>query len=139
MRGYAEIEVFDPSDIELLRRATSYVDRMPGKIDDRYVRCHELTRALAHLLSGVILVWQPGTIDVERLSHVIVVDGHYGSIEHSWLVTPKRRILDPYVPGALPQVQLVDPYVPRNTYREMGLARADIRKDVIERLISEAA
>lgn len=65
---------------------------------------------------------------------VIVVDGKCGSVEHSWLVCAGGMILDPYVPGRMPAVQVVDPLVAN--YRS-GEPRDDIRQDLVERLALE--
>ena len=42
---------------------------------------------------------------------LVVVDGKCGPIEHSWLCFSDGVILDPYVPGRMPAVQLIDPIV----------------------------
>ncbi len=97
MKGYAEQEVFSELEMAMWHRATKFVAAVP----DRYgyeVRCHELARA------------------VGRLLNVPVVDGMFGGlVEHSWLSIPRPPdrsptsvVLDVYVPGVIPQVQLVD-------------------------------
>jgi hypothetical protein len=119
MKGYAEAEVFTTKDLGLLRHATHLVELMPGKTAGEWIRCHELARAL-----GVML------------GNLLVIDGHYGAIEHSWLITPGKKILDVYVPGRMPQVQLVDPYaLISTTYRSAQVPRTDIRKDVVQELL----
>jgi hypothetical protein len=68
--------------------------------------------------------------------HVLdVLDGKCGPIEHSWLLFSDGVILDPYVPGRLPAVQLVDPIV-GSAYRP-GPRRDDIRESIVDRLVRE--
>ena len=98
MKGYAEREVFTERELTLLNMATALVDLVPYELDGEPVRCHELARAV-----GVVL----------DLQHE---DGKFGFVEHTWLWTSPLgeiapwhlpNILDVYVPGSLPQVQLV--------------------------------
>jgi hypothetical protein len=121
MRGYAEAEVFTSLDMTYLRYATDLVEGAPSKIgkgdEEEWVRCHELARAIGAVLD------------------LVVVDGSYGACEHSWLMTPDRRVLDVYVPARVPQVQLVDARCPwaQAEYRA-GERRTDIRQHVIDEL-----
>lgn len=110
---YAE-QSFTPKDFDVLARAITLVNRIPGRIGNEWVRCHELARWLAR-----------------HIPHLIVVDGKVECYEHTWLITLDRAVLDPYVPGHVPQVCLVDArrlLAPR--YRE-GNRRTDIRDSVI--------
>lgn len=102
MIGYAEDEVFLKQEKALYRKAVEYVKIAPAHIGGEVIRCHELARAVGRIL---------------RLTHE---DGRFGFVEHTWLWTRPRgseefaapwslpRILDVYVPGAMPQVQLID-------------------------------
>lgn len=118
MIGYAAAEIFTPEDFRLLKRATLIVSRLPAQIDGDWVRCHELARVVGKLL------------DLQAF------DGKYGAVEHSWLLTPSRNVLDPYVPARVPQVQLVDAKVSclANAEYRTGPDREDIRRDVIQAL-----
>lgn len=130
MRGYAEIEVFGPRPIELLAMTTVMVQAFPDRMDDEWVRCHEVARAVAHVLFG---------------DFCNVVDGVFGATDHSWIEGPLHGgpgdgefILDPYAVGRLPMVQLIDtrhrtlPY--RELYKERK-RRTDIRSKVVDALI----
>lgn len=100
MRGYAEQNVFTERELKLFEHATTLVAIAPYEICGYLVRCHELARAIGRVLG---------------LEHQ---DGRFGFVEHTWLwLEPLRveiapwvlpRILDVYVPGAVPQVQLID-------------------------------
>ena len=96
MKGYAETDVFNVAELQLLRRAQRIVDVLPASIEGRVIRCHELTRAVAEFLGCE------------------VCDGWYGMVEHSWLWTKPLElfnglpnVLDVYAPGRPPAVQLV--------------------------------
>ena len=132
MKGYTESEIFSVHDVELLERARALVAACPARIgsgEDDWVRCHELARAVGRRLG---------------LQHC---DGWFGLIDHTWLWlgafdtrSPWRSdipaVLDVYVPGALPQVQIID--VSRSSlpfnYRR-GPERTDIREDVLQQLL----
>lgn len=125
--SYAFREVFKPEEVEQFARISARVNaiRSYNQADLRSgfegeVRCHELARAVAR-------IWR--TLDV--------IDGKYGLVEHSWLVDPRFRchVIDTYVPGALPQVQLIDvsPLGIPNRYHP-GPNRTDIRLDIVEAL-----
>src|SRR5580692_12192745 len=105
MKGYAAAEVFSKGEQLLLREAQKIVARLPLRDSSgRWSRCHEVARFVGLLL------------DLE------VCDGYYGMCEHTWLWTtpvpvarrkghpwfgPPPNILDPYVVGRVPLVQLV--------------------------------
>jgi hypothetical protein len=101
MIGYAEREVFSAREKHLFRMATMLVSRVPYALDGQPVRCHELARAVGRVL---------------ELTHE---DGRFGFVEHTWLWTEPKdhpkfaapwvlpNVLDVYVPGSMPQVQLV--------------------------------
>lgn len=129
MKSYAETDVFCGYERNLLARAERAVDACPRLVDGKEVRCHELVRAVGFCLD---------------LPAACVADGWYGMVEHSWLWTQAfekytglPNVLDVYVTGRLPQVQLVHstPILPFE-YRR-GDLRRDIRKPVI-RLLVEA-
>jgi len=94
------------------------------------LRCHEIARAV-----GAVLELE-------------VVDGHYGRVEHSWLLTPlawardsgrPQAILDVYVPGRLPMVALVDPHfaLPEAHGYTPGTLRDDIDRDLVDALVAQ--
>lgn len=127
MIAYAEKEVFSEREVGLLRLAEDLIRPVPHELDGQLVRCHELARAVGRCL------------DLE------VEDGHFGFVEHSWLWTEPLRskhewrlpnVLDVYVPGSLPQVQLVDMVsgLPHR-YSARQIKGLVIREDVVERLI----
>ena len=135
MISYSEREIFTRTEVATLQFAQLIVDHCsyfePGSTEEP-VRCHELARVVAIFL---------GT-DFQ------VQDGRFGFVEHSWiwmghLNTAKGRlglpkILDVYVPGSLPQVQIVDSStaLPQR-YSLAALPDLTVRTDVIDRL-SEA-
>lgn len=98
MKSYAYSR-FSATEIRALQLATVLVNKV-GEANF-LVRCHELARAAASVL---------GKYGDEYKYDV--VDGMYGPIEHTWLVTDRGNILDVYVPGREPQVQLIDMSAP---------------------------
>ena len=121
--SYTEAEVVTKLEVESLKHATSLVALCPGKIARKWVRCHELARAVGQVLG------------------LEVVDGSYGAMEHSWLLvragdTPSRLlILDVYVPAALPQVQLRPYWLGAPVMYRPGAKRKDVRTKVVEQLV----
>jgi hypothetical protein len=98
VKSYSEVEIFDQKAVEAMEVAYDVVERLRDGL-----RCHEVVR-IVHV----------------ALRHAgynsIIVDGHYGVVEHSWLLVQGKRenyaawvILDPYAVGRLPLVQLVSP------------------------------
>lgn len=128
MKGFAESEVFEPFEVELWKKATALVERLPAHVnDDEEVRCHEVARVVGEQLG------------------LMVRDGHFGFVEHSWLwVEPYEgsgeqlwrlpNILDVYVPGELPQVQLIHTTSALPMPYRFGPTRTDIREDVMKEL-----
>jgi hypothetical protein len=116
---YAERACFRAAHLRLLDRVEMYVARVSNSWGNE-LRCHELARAV-HRVVG-----EPDHL---------VVDGKCGPIEHSWLYLSDGVILDPYVPGRMPAVQLVD-LVVGTAYRP-GDPRDDIRQAVVDRLVLE--
>jgi hypothetical protein len=133
MIGYAEKEVFTERERELWQRATTLVSFAPyydtgDEPGNEPVRCHELARAVGKVL------------DLEH------EDGRFGFVEHTWLwTTPCDKkiapwtlpnVLDVYVPGSMPQVQLV--HMATGLPARYMLARVNdlvVRTEVVERLI----
>jgi hypothetical protein len=154
MRGYSATAVFTPLEIGLYRRAVHLVDCLPDRPD---LRCHELARVVDRLLPPPPADPGPVGPPATPWSRRRVVDGWYGSVEHSWieihvLTPPPRRlsILDVYAVGSLPMVRLVEitPYactlLRHDVYREtppVDVYRAGLRiaicHDVIEALVRE--
>jgi hypothetical protein len=125
VKGYTETVVFTKAQKDDLAFAVRLVEALPAKDkSNEWVRCHELVRVIAPLLSNR---WH-------------VIDGHVGSADHSWLVWAGKGhvVLDVYACGVLPQVQLVDcnPLWRRDGYRP-GAARRDIRPAIIDWLGAE--
>ena len=120
MITYAERVCFRPEHLHLLTLVEAHVVRVSTTWGNE-LRCHELARAV-HVVC-------------DREHGLEVFDGKCGPIEHSWLRFPDGVILDPYVPGRLPAVQVVDPIV-GVAYRP-GARRADIRHSIVDRLVRE--
>lgn len=134
MKGYAECEIFSKRELKLLQTAQALVRRVPGRVQPRrgvraqWVRCHELARAIGKILK------------------LEVADGWYGFVEHSWLWTsrsqridgqhlgPLPNILDLYVPGRLPQVQLVHTSATVGLQYRPGSPRDDINDELVAQL-----
>lgn len=131
MRSYSEREIFTKKEVLLMRGAATFVDAlMPedemGKLVE--LRCHELARVIGTIMQ---LSW---------------VDGHYGAVEHSWLLLPpgvrgfSRGILDVYAVARLPMVQLIDVNSigpnQRQSYRD-GPTRRDIDEPLVAHLIKQ--
>lgn len=122
MKSYAEREVFHEDALAALDVASALVDRV-GDHWGSELRCHELARAVGR------------TLGLE------IVDGKCHAVEHSWLLVHQGEetfVLDVYVPGRVPSVQLV-----HASHWALGLGympgerRDDIREDVVERLVEE--
>lgn len=128
MRSYSETSGFTDRAQDLLREAQGIVSLIPDPAEGRPCwRCHEVAHAVGDLLG------------------LKVVDGMFGSVEHSWLVIPdgcsKRdgdAILDVYAVGVLPQVLLVSTYAAlphHETYCPAGRpAHLKIRWDDVEEI-----
>lgn len=121
--GYAAEEIFSTEEIILFGWAERFAAKVPSRQPDgEWVRCHEVARAVGGLLN------------------LTVVDGVYGHVQHSWLDLPvaerpdlRRHVLDVYAPGRLPRVQLIDAWylLPEGSSYKPGLARGDIREDIV--------
>lgn len=118
MITYAERACFSLLHLRLLARTQALVSRVSPAWGNE-LRCHELARAVQLVARD----------DLE----LAVVDGKCGPIEHNWLRFSDGVILDPYVPGRLPSVQVVDPIV-GVSYRPSA-PRDDIRQSIVDRLV----
>lgn len=117
MTPYCMTEVFSRDELLLYSYVTRLVEEVPDKPPVPYAagrplvwRCHELAHALVRHLKEC-----RQDLLGDFLDAIAVVDGRFGSVEHSWIAYLRRdpqarslRILDPYAVGRLPQVQLLD-------------------------------
>lgn len=127
MKSYAET-VIARWELDLFHKAEKIVKLFPyqdGK--GRLIRCHEVARAVGHILG------------------LPVQDGHHGLSEHSWLWTEEPRgfmpnLIDVYSVGRLPIVQIVDMRHLRlySMDYKIGKRRRDIRRGVVRALIEAA-
>lgn len=130
MNGYSATMVFKTNEIKIWKDATEAVQAIP---ENTHLRCHELVRAI-----GIYLF--------EAKPAPLVCDGHFGMVEHSWLLIPppsgypghRHIILDVYAVGSMPMVQLIDAgslgIREARQYKE-GPARRDIDEKMIETLL----
>jgi len=99
MKSYSERHIFSGNVKQAFELATYLVDSLEiHKLGGQEIRCHELARAISKILTFK---------DFDNT----VVDGSLWCIEHTWIVLgdgPYGKILDVYVPGRMPQVQLID-------------------------------
>lgn len=121
MESYSSKEVFSDNAKIMMRWASNVVAMLPDGL-----RCHEVVRIVQERLCD--------------LGKTMIVDGHYGPIDHSWLVVPnapmsKAVILDPYCVGRLPQVQLITVSLSLAKLYRPGVERADIDWLVVNREI----
>jgi hypothetical protein len=155
MIPYVERAIFRSAECRIFRRAIKAV----GFLNDTWLnelRCHELARAVHRLLFAT-----DATADEP---YAIVVDGKLAAVEHSWIeiIVPveskrvsaaflatgrtyetheggwrRRVILDVYVPGRLPQVQLIDPFHMLRHGYEADALRTDIDEQMVTTLHDE--
>jgi hypothetical protein len=116
---YAERVCFQQRHLHVFARIQALVARVADTWGNE-LRCHELARAVHAVVDD---------------SALTVVDGHCGPVEHSWLRFSDGLIIDAYVPGRLPSVQIVDSIVGA-MYRS-GPARVDIDQSIVDRLVTE--
>lgn len=104
--------LFSLEELDAWTRVHRFIEELYEPKDKRF-RCHELARAMGRVLE----------LPCEA--------GYFGNVEHTWLWTrpllqgasgKPSNILDVYVPGALPQVQLLNysaayPLPCQNMYR----------------------
>lgn len=126
MRSYSEREVFRERELRLLAQAQDIVERIDDRADPdpNGVRCHEVARVVGYYLS------------------LNVIDGQYGSVDHSWLSmrepgSRRRSILDPYCVGRMPMVQIIDfhPLLVHEDNYKPGKTRRDVRINVVQGII----
>ena len=130
MITYAERACFRDSHLCLFDRVQVYVSRVARSWGNE-LRCHELARAVHRVaLSDGTRSWI-----VRAADDLTVIDGKCGPIEHSWLGFSDGVILDPYVPGRMPAVQIIDSIV--GTAYRPGDPRTDIRQLIVDRLVRE--
>ncbi len=106
--------------LQILAKAAAIVEALPD-IDG--LRCHEVVRVVGAILS------------------LEVQDGHYGHVEHSWLLVyqageVRPYILDTYCVGRLPVVQLVDTHMSLPRLYLTCCPRTDINERQIRELIA---
>lgn len=126
MRSYAEKTLFSPEQVLLHQKAEILIENSPDELfGPNLLRCHELAAAV-----GIYL-------DLER--H----DGYLRGVQHSWLTIGPYSdmggvVLDVYMPGSLPQVQLIETRTPGSPYYQtykIGRPRTDIKADQVQSLI----
>lgn len=120
MITYAERSCFGSTHQRPRARVEALVARVSSAWGNE-LRCHELARAVHLVVSNEFVL--------------AIEDGKCGPVEHSWLRFSDGVILDPYVPGRLPSVQIIDPIVGA-AYRPSD-PRDDIRQWIIDRLVLE--
>lgn len=122
MIPYALAEIFTTEEYSDYTAARAMVSCAPNRIDNEWVRCHELARAVYECLP------------LASSARWRVVDGTCHSVDHTWLATMRNIVLDVYTPGAMPPVQLRDlPFIGK-VYRP-GFVRTDIREAVVAELV----
>ena len=118
MKGYSERKIYPDWALRAFRDATAIVNSIYivyNEDDEKtIIRCHELARAVLPFLESN---WK-------------IIDGHYASIQHSWLVRDKL-ILDTYNAARLPMVTLIGGHWSSVELYRPGSLRDDIRLDII--------
>ncbi len=142
MKSYAQRVVFSDLQVWLWQRATELVAQLPDPASDSEWRCHEVARAVFQYVHN-----EPGPYKADLAGTLTVIDGCYGSADHSWiegitmnvkLGQSRKFILDTYAVHRLPMVQLLDTesWASKNGLQfRPGNARQDVRQDVIERML----
>lgn len=135
MKPYVSKCVFSDAQKHALKLATAYVTTINEGAFLREIRCHELARAVYQKL------WpeQPRNEWPGQWPNASVIDGKFGAIEHSWIQIDGKAILDVYVPGSLPMVQLIHltALLPSATSYKAGRKREDIRTGVVFQLLKQ--
>lgn len=131
MLGYSYTNVFTQFEINFYKRAVELVEKIPERVNNELVRCHEVARVVGTILG------------------LPVTDGKYGSVDHSWCwVSPDLdgerpgNILDVYSIARLPVVQLVGFGIPgvecisnRSLYVPYPFPRKDINQTTVDTII----
>lgn len=127
MMGEAYENIFTAVCRSTMKLAETFVAAVQDCDRDNPVRCHELARAVARALADT------------PYGHVEVVDGHFGMVEHSWISLDRETILDVYVPGSAPMVQLVhfSPLLPSYRSYKRGAVRTDIDWERVAKIVSQ--
>lgn len=131
MQSYSATDVFSVTLRNLMLRIEATLSKMADDLPSRQVvRCHEVVQAFHMLLT------------IERWETELF-DGHYGPVEHSWLVITdpyrsRKFILDIYSVGRLPMVQLLVPDLGHAALYRPGELRKDIRTDDLAYLLAQA-
>ncbi len=133
MITYAERECFGAEHLRLLALVESLVRSVSSDWGNE-LRCHELVRAV-HSVVHAVARDNVAVSDCEY--ELVVVDGHCGPVEHSWLRCADGAILDAYVPGRLPAVQIIDGNSVVCVQYRPGPPRRDIRQSIVSRLVAE--
>jgi len=124
MQSYSESRIFPLSYIRSMRVVARLVELLPDLVDKEPIRCHEIARLARRALERA-----------EPHLTVMVYDGHYGPVEHSWLVIQDDDstpcILDPYACSRLPQVQLIAPNLGHALPYRVGKPRDDIKSHAV--------
>lgn len=123
MKGHAAVHIFSEEEMRWRDTAQELVE-MVDDPDGSTIRCHELARAVFDALKA----YGARPLRVE--------DGKFGPIEHSWIVLPSWAILDVYMPGMYPMVQLVhwSDLVPQGRAYKRGEPRDDIKVEKVKEL-----
>lgn len=136
MKGYTSRTIIPETEQHMLETAAWLVGRLP---ESHVIRCHELARAVGRALD------------------LPVQDGSFGVVDHSWLWLPPRasrerapsdhdnryfkwpNILDVYMPGAVPMVQIVYTGMPLPHAKAymLGRERDDIDEETVEYLAAQ--
>jgi hypothetical protein len=122
MKSYSERQVFPGWARRDLHIAMGVVNALDDHERPDFIRCHELVRVVRPFLS-------------ERWR---TVDGRFGAADHSWLQR-EGYVLDVYAVGRVPMVQLVDDHFAVRLPWRPGLARQDIRDEVVRSLDYQAS
>jgi hypothetical protein len=129
MQGFAAASVFTRAELIDFEAATRLVARLPERDSkDRLIRCHEVVRALKGILPSPLGTW-------------FLQDGHYRTVNHTWLMNNQGHILDLYSVARFPMVQLLDAdiHFHRNDLFRPGPVRKDIRHGVVQALFRAAS
>lgn len=132
MKGYSADHVFTRADLIVWRAAIQVVESIidPAEyMEADPLRCHEVARFVAQVLGTWLF---PMCAPDAQVS-----DGHFGGVEHSWIELRHGYILDVYVVGRLPMVQLVYTGILlcRDKYRP-DTPRMDILQPIIDQLMA---
>lgn len=132
MTPYVVRKVFSQLALKYWAQADAVVDGIHQDLNKPELRCHEVARVVQRILNTQTPV---------REEWLMLYDGKYGHVEHSWLTlknpTGGYFILDPYAVGRLPMVQLIDGagILPEMRLYNIGDLRDDIDQDWVDATI----